>query len=276
MRPRPTTEPAAAKINLTLHVTGQRQDGYHLLDSLVMFADIGDRVTVGAGTPALHVQGPFAAGVPVGPDNLVMRAAALIGAEVAVTLDKQLPVAAGIGGGSSDAAACLRAVSRMTGRSVPGDLMPLGADVPVCLLARAARLRGIGEDVTPIPSIPTLDAVLVNPGVGVSTPEIFRHLENRHNCAMPTRWPHFGTAETLTRWLATQRNDLEGPATAVAPVIEEVLRHIAATKDCGLARMSGSGATCYGLYPDPSRAAAAARMLSRTRPDWWIAPCRLS
>jgi len=212
----------------------------------------------------------------LGPDNLVMRAAALIGAEAAITLEKNLPVAAGIGGGSSNAAACLRALSRMTGAGLPGDVLPLGADVPVCLLARAARMRGIGEDVTPLPGTPALDAVLVNPGLGVSTPAIFDRLEQRNNAPMPTELPRFETAEDLTRWLATQRNDLEAPAMAEAPVIADVLLRIAATRDCGLARMSGSGATCFGLYPDQQRAREASETLTRAHPDWWVMPCRLS
>jgi len=276
MPPPPISEPAAAKVNLTLHVTGRREDGYHLLDSVVMFADIGDRVTVAPGALRLDVRGPMADGVPVGPDNLVMRAAALIGAEAAITLEKNLPVAAGIGGGSSNAAACLRALSRMTGAGLPGDVLPLGADVPVCLLARAARMRGIGEDVTPLPGTPALDAVLVNPGLGVSTPAIFNRLEHRDNAPMPTELPRFETAEDLTRWLATQRNDLEAPAMAEAPVIADVLLQIAATRDCGLARMSGSGATCFGLYPDRQRAREASETLTRAHPDWWVMPCRLS
>jgi len=276
MPPPPISETAPAKVNLTLHVTGLRADGYHLLDSVVMFADIGDRLTVAPGALRLDLRGPRAGAVPVGPDNLVMRAAALIGAEAAITLEKHLPVAAGIGGGSSNAAACLRALSRMTGAGLPGDVVSLGADVPVCLLARAARMRGIGEDVTPLHGMPTLDAVLVNPGVSISTPAIFKRLEHRDNPAMPTELPRFETAEHLTRWLATGRNDLEVPATAQAPVIADVLRQIAATPDCRLARMSGSGATCFGLYPDPQSAHEAAETLTRAHPDWWIAPCRLS
>lgn len=276
MPPPPISEPAPAKVNLTLHVTGRRTDGYHLLDSVVMFADIGDRLTVVPGALRLKVRGPMAGAVPVGPDNLVMRAAALIGAEAEITLEKHLPVAAGIGGGSSNAAACLRALSRMTGAGLPEDVVSLGADVPVCLLARAARMRGIGEDVTPLSGMPTLDAVLVNPGISVSTPAIFKRLEHRDNPPMPTEVPRFGTAQDLTRWLATGRNDLEMPATAQAPVIADVLHRIKATQDCRLARMSGSGATCFGLYPDPQSAREACETLTRRHPDWWIVACRLN
>lgn len=276
MPPPPISEAAPAKVNLTLHVTGRRNDGYHLLDSVVMFADIGDRLTVAPGALQLKVRGPMVEGVPTGPDNLVMRAAVLMGAEAAITLEKHLPAAAGIGGGSSDAAACLRALSRMTGAGLPDDAISLGADVPVCLLARAARMRGIGDDVTPLSGMPALDAVLVNPRVSVSTPAIFERLEQRDNSGMPAALPELKTAEAVIRWLSTQRNDLEAPATAEAPVIAEVLRDIMGTEECRLARMSGSGATCFGLYPDAERAQAAADILRRAHPERWIAACRLS
>ncbi|MEQ8900483.1 MAG: 4-(cytidine 5'-diphospho)-2-C-methyl-D-erythritol kinase [Roseovarius sp.] len=270
------TEPAPAKVNLTLHVTGRRADGYHLLDSLVVFADIGDRVTVRPGGACLRVVGPMAAGIPDGPENLVLRAAALMGTEAEITLDKHLPAAAGIGGGSSDAAACLRALARLTGARLPDDVLSLGADVPVCLLARAARMRGIGEEITPLARLPLLHAVLVNPGVAVSTPAIFKRLVRRDNLAMPERLPGWHTTENLLLWLATQRNDLEEPAIAEAPVIADVLEKIAATEGCALARMSGSGATCFGLYPDPHSAQQAAHKLRRDHPDWWVMPTRLS
>lgn len=268
---------APAKINLTLHVTGQRADGYHLLDSLVVFADLGDRLGVRPASAArLTVTGPMAGAVPVGPDNLVLRAAALMGIAAHITLDKHLPAAAGIGGGSSDAAACLRALSAMSGQPAPEDVLALGADVPVCLLARAARMRGIGEQVTPVAGLPPLDAVLVNPGVPVSTPAIFRRLEARDNPAMPETLPEWRGAAALIGWLGAQRNDLQAPAMAEAPVVGDVLREIAATQGCALARMSGSGATCFGLYPDAGHAAEAARAIGGARPGWWVRAVRLS
>ncbi len=272
----PTSEFAPAKVNLTLHVTGRRADGYHLLDSLVMFADIGDRVTVAPGPLRLDVRGPMADRVPAGTDNLVTRAAALINAEAVITLEKHLPTAAGIGGGSSDAAACLRALSRMTGADLPEDTTTLGADVPVCLLARAARMQGIGEDVTPLSGLPVLDAVLVNPNVGVATQAIFRRMLQRDNAPMPASMPRFETAKDLIYWLGTQRNDLGSSAMALVPLIADVLRDLTATRECRLARMSGSGATCFGLYPDSQCAHAAANILRHAHPDWWITPCRLS
>lgn len=268
---------APAKINLTLHVTGQRADGYHLLDSLVVFADMGDHLSLRPAARArLCVTGPMAMGVPVGPDNLVLRAAALMGVPAEITLDKHLPAAAGIGGGSSDAAACLRALSIISGLPVPENVLSLGADVPVCLLARAARMQGIGERVTPVAGLPPLDAVLVNPGVPVSTPAIFRRLTRRDNPAMPETLPAWPDASELIRWLGAQRNDLQAPALAEAPVIGDVLHTIDATRGCALARMSGSGATCFGLYPEAADAAEAAQALRAAHPGWWVCAVRLS
>lgn len=268
---------APAKINISLHVTGRRPDGYHLLDSLVVFADVGDRLRLRlAPEPLLSVTGPMAKGVPTGADNLVLRAAALMGITAEITLEKHLPAAAGIGGGSSDAAACLRALSEMCRQPVPSDVSALGADVPVCLVARAARMRGIGEEVVPLDSLPTLDAVLVNPGVPVSTPAIFRRLAQRANPAMPAHLPDWPDAASLINWLKAQRNDLQDAAIAEAPVVANVLQEIASTPHCALARMSGSGATCFGLYPDAASAARAAQALRAAYPGWWVQATRLS
>ena len=268
-------EPAPAKINLTLHVTGRRADGYHLLDSLVVFADVGDVVRVRrADAVSLSVTGPMAAGVPTGAENSVLRAAALIGVKAAITLDKHLPSAAGIGGGSSDAAACLRALARLGGVAVP-EALSLGADVPVCLRAQAARMREIGADVEPVGDLPVLDAVLVNPGVPVATPEVFARLARRDNPAMPKRLPRGHAKADFVRWLAAQRNDLEGPARAICPQIGDVLDRLGASKACALARMSGSGATCFGIFPDSGAARRAAARIEAERPDWWVTPTRL-
>ncbi|OZB19828.1 MAG: 4-(cytidine 5'-diphospho)-2-C-methyl-D-erythritol kinase [Rhodobacterales bacterium 34-62-10] len=269
-------ELAPAKVNLTLHVTGQRADGYHLLDSLVVFADLGDRLVLRrADQPALRVTGPMAAGVPSGPDNLVLRAARAMGVDLEIGLEKHLPSAAGIGGGSSDAAAVLRgAVALVPGLALPDDAgLSLGADVPVCLMARAARMRGIGEDVVPVDGLPLLHAVLVNPGVGVSTAVIFRSLSRKDNAAMPDVLPRWADVDDLAAWLAGQRNDMQA-AVAAAPVVGEVIAAIGATAGCKLARMSGSGATCFGLYADAAAAARAAEALAR--PGWWVRAVRLS
>jgi 4-diphosphocytidyl-2-C-methyl-D-erythritol kinase len=270
-------ELAPAKINLTLHVTGQRDDGYHLLDSLVVFADVGDRLVMRrAAAPSLSVTGPMAAGVPLGPDNLVLRAARAMGVSLDIALDKHLPSAAGIGGGSSDAAAVLRgAVELVPGLALPEDQgLSLGADVPVCLMARAARMRGIGEDVARVDGLPELHGVLVNPGVAVSTAVIFRSLARKDNAAMPDVLPVWRDAADLAAWLAGQRNDMQAAAVAAAPVVGEVITAVGATRGCLLARMSGSGATCFGLYADADTAGRAADALSR--PGWWVRAVRLS
>ncbi|MFC4671101.1 4-(cytidine 5'-diphospho)-2-C-methyl-D-erythritol kinase [Seohaeicola nanhaiensis] len=265
---------APAKINLTLHVTGQRGDGYHLLDSLVVFAGIGDTVAVApAGALSLTVEGPEAAALSGEGDNLVLRAARLMGAErgAAIRLVKRLPVASGIGGGSADAAAALRALARLWGVALPDErqVLGLGADVPACLAGHPARMRGIGDDLAPVPGLPEMDIVLVNPGVAVPTPEVFRRLERRDNPPMPAELPRWRDAGDFAGWLAEQRNDLLAPALAVAPVIGEVLTALRGT-DCLFAGMSGSGATCFALYPPGSAESARAR-IDGAHPGWWSA-----
>lgn len=263
---------APAKINLTLHVTGQRQDGYHLLDSLVVFADIGDSITVQeADRLELCVTGPMAPDAPDGEDNLVLRAARLAGVRTAlITLTKRLPTAAGIGGGSSDAAATLRALQRSHGAVIPPTdaLMELGADVPICLAARSLRMRGVGERIDPVPAIPPLPAVLVNPGLPLHTPDVFRLLSNRNGVQMP-EVPEFFCIRDCTLWLAQQRNDLEEPALRLCPPIRECL---AALQGLGalLARMSGSGASCFGLFETQDAAEAACARLRLAQPAWWV------
>ncbi|ARE39583.1 4-diphosphocytidyl-2-C-methyl-D-erythritol kinase [Rhodovulum sp. P5] len=265
---------APAKINLTLHVTGQRADGYHLLDSLVIFADTGDRLTLAPSDDLrLSVTGPRAEGVPTDGRNLVLKAAALFGAGQGadITLEKHLPAAAGIGGGSSDAAAALRGLARLWSRPMPDDdaVLSLGADVPVCLAPRPVRMRGVGEVIEAGPKLPPMGLILVNPGVEVSTPAVFKALDRKDNPAMPHP-PGWATAAVMAHWLAEQRNDLEPPARALSPVIGEVLDMIAATPGCLLARMSGSGATCFGIYDTRGQAQAAAATLRTDRPDWWV------
>ncbi len=262
---------APAKINLALHVTGRRDDGYHLLDSLVVFADIGDRVTARpARAWSLRVTGPLARGVPEDDDNLILRAArATDGPPAAFTLDKHLPMEAGIGGGTSDAAAALRALAALDGRRVPPDPVRLGADLPVCLLGRACRMEGVGEVVTPLAPLPPLHAVLVNPGIGIATPKVFGALTNRENAPLP-RLPDIQDTAAFARWLAEQRNDLEGPARLISPAVGVALAQIGATDGCLLARMSGSGATCFGLFETATEAALAAERIAASRPEWWV------
>lgn len=277
---------APGKINLSLHITGRRADGYHLLDSLVVFADVGDRVTV-APAEDLHltVTGPQAGGLPSGDDNLVMRAARAFSEAqavdkkpgAAITLEKLLPVASGMGGGSADAAATLRALARMWNLGLPDTaaVLALGADVPVCLASRPARMRGIGERMEPLPALPALPAVLINPRVPVSTPAVFKALMRSDNPAMPDKIPAFGNVMDLVRWLADQRNDLQAPAKLLQPVIGEVLQVLETRAGCLLARMSGSGASCFGLFTDAAAAHKAAATLRRDHPDWWITAAQL-
>ncbi|MGY6706114.1 4-(cytidine 5'-diphospho)-2-C-methyl-D-erythritol kinase [Roseinatronobacter sp.] len=265
-------ELAPAKVNLSLHVTGQRADGYHLLDSMVVFTQAGDLLEV-APERGLVVTGPEGAGLGGGPDNLVSRAALLMGvSEPALRLVKRLPVAAGIGGGSSDAAAALRLLATVTGRPLPPmtDILALGADVPACLTGAPCRMQGIGEVLTPLPPLPPFWLVLVNPRVAVSTPQVFRSLASRNNPPMPADLPHWPDVYALADWLRGQRNDLEAPARGLAPVISQVLRGLAETPDCALARMSGSGATCFGIFPTEQAASAAAHSIQQRHPDWWV------
>lgn len=263
---------APAKVNLTLHVTGQRADGYHLLDSLVVFADCGDRLWLDPERPlGLTVSGPRAEGVPTDAGNLILKAAAHIGAaQGAAHLEKHLPAAAGIGGGSSDAATALRLYAQAAGRDLPDEGAALGADVPVCLRGRATRMSGIGEVLADQPGLPALPAILVNPGVDVPTPAVFKALADKDNEPMPNVLPALPDPIACAAWLATQRNDLQAPAQALAPVITTVLARLAAAEGCALARMSGSGATCFGLFGSAAGASAAAATIAADHPDWWV------
>lgn len=263
---------APAKVNLTLHVTGQRDDGYHLLDSVVVFAGCGDQLSLDPeGALGLRVTGPRAADVPTDASNLILKAAAHVGAtRGTMHLEKHLPAAAGIGGGSSDAATALRLYAQAMGRPLVDDGAALGADVPVCLRGRATRMRGIGEDLGPLSDLPPLPAVLVNPGVSVPTPAVFAALSRKDNPEMPEVVPSGMSVAEFASWLGTQRNDLEPPARDLAPEIGETLTLIAGTTECLLARMSGSGATCFGLYETPAAASAAAAALAAAKPEWWV------
>ncbi len=256
---------APAKVNLTLHVTGQRADGYHLLDSLVAFADFGDQIRLIKGPDLrITVSGPFAEGVPTDHRNLVWRAAEIAGWTGQIHIEKNLPHGAGIGGGSSDAGAVLRAL----GHTAPA--LGLGADVPVCQHAGAARMAGIGEQITPVATMPPLQAILVNPGVHVPTPKVFSVLRQKDNDSMEALPAMGASPATWTEWLRRQRNDLEAPAMTTAPVIRDVLAALSRLKGVSLARMSGSGATCFALVPEDGAHIALARTLSATFPQWWV------
>lgn len=253
---------APAKINLFLHVGDRRADGYHALESLAVFVDVGDELSF-APSPelALAIDGPFAGELSGEGDNLVLKAARALGAVTAITLTKNLPVASGIGGGSADAAAVLRALGE--GRHDLQDIAEaLGSDVPVCIDSRAAWMEGRGEILTPM-TVPEMHLVLVNPRVGVSTAAVFRALDARS-----------GLGAMRSDTLDGTRNDLEAPARAIQPVIGEVLDAIAASRGARLARMSGSGATCFGLFDDAQAAARAAERLAEANPDWWVRATR--
>ena len=264
---------AWAKVNLTLHVTGQRSDGYHLLDSLVVRVGVGDVLSV---TPSdqfgLSVDGVFAQAAPLDGRNLVVRAARLlddgVGRGAQIQLTKLLPAAAGIGGGSADAAATLHLLGAHWGLPVPDDVSALGADVPVCLQDHPQRMRGVGEVLTPAGPLPPCWLVLVNPNKSAATPDVFNLLETKLNPPMPDVLPVFDNAPAFAAWLGTQRNDLEGAAMQIVPEIADCL---GALQDALLARMSGSGATCFGLYESEDLANRAAARIGKAQPGWWVA-----
>ncbi|WP_460449256.1 4-(cytidine 5'-diphospho)-2-C-methyl-D-erythritol kinase [Alsobacter sp. SYSU BS001988] len=290
------TERAPAKVNLALHVLGRRPDGYHALSSLVAFAGVADRLALAPGPElSLEVSGPTATAAGPDADNLVLRAARHLASlhaglrAGAFALVKRLPVAAGLGGGSSDAAAALRLLARVNGLAAdhPAVLEAArltGADVPVCLAPRLRMMEGAGETVGPALALPPLFAVLANPRAPVETPGVFAALgldcgasfaPAAGTLSAPVAPPAATDRGDFVRALSALRNDLEPPAVAVAPVIADVLSALRETPACLLARMSGSGATCFGLYPDRHAAAAAARALARRRPQWWIVPTML-
>ena len=272
------SEPAPAKVNLFLHVTGRRPDGYHELDSLAVFPAIGDRLSwVEADEFSLEVTGPFATGLTGEADNLVLRAgralakAAGVRARGHLTLEKNLPVASGIGGGSADAAAALRLLARVWSVTLPPHALEalalgLGADVPACLASRAVRMSGIGDVLASAPALPACGIALVNPGIAVPTPAVFRARAGPFSPAarLPDRWTD---AQDLADALAGLSNDLQCPAIAICPEIAEVLATLSARPECLLARMSGSGATCYALCATP--AAAGIMAAAVRRPGWW-------
>ncbi|MFK7879240.1 4-(cytidine 5'-diphospho)-2-C-methyl-D-erythritol kinase [Roseobacter sp.] len=282
---------APAKINLTLHVTGQRSDGYHFLDSLVAFADVGDTlIAVRHKDLSLRVHGPESSTLPESDENLVLRVARLFGRiqGCSFQLTKELPVASGIGGGSADAAASFRALSALFDTIEPssrrrdmqnmpqvGELVSFGADIPMCVGARTARVTGIGEHIKPVAGFPPLYAVLVNPRRSVSTPTVFKALQQRDHPPMSEELPEFAHVHQVAAWLGEQRNDLEAAAISVEPAISQTKTALSQSEDCLLARMSGSGATCFGLFPDMRRAEAAAASISRAHTDWWVRATQL-
>ncbi|KZL21275.1 4-diphosphocytidyl-2-C-methyl-D-erythritol kinase [Pseudovibrio axinellae] len=281
-------ELARAKVNLALHITGQRSDGYHMLDSLVVFPHIGDEISVKpASRLSLSIAGQFAEKIQGDPaDNLIYKAAQLLTEHVAsasgarIELDKSLPVAAGIGGGSADAAATLRALAKIWGTCPSSaDLsrlsLSLGADVPMCLEEKPARIRGIGEVIEPLPAFPSGAIVLVNPLIEVATPAVFNALLEKNHPPLPELPDGFKSMKDLASWLKTCRNDLQKPAIAQASLISTVLDILASQPETLLARMSGSGATCFALCESLSEAQAIAARLQEHHGNWWIKPARI-
>ena len=277
---------APAKVNLSLHVTGQRADGYHLLDSLVVFAGVGDQLTATAAQElTLTVSGPFAMGVPVDDTNLVIRAAKMlqdsrgVRTGAAIKLVKNLPHAAGIGSGSSDAAAALRLLPDLWNvaplRGVHPGVRALGADVPVCLHAPVpVRMRGVGEQLTPLPPLPACGMVLVNPRVEVPTPAVFAALTARDNPPMDAPKSDLTLAD-FVGWLGHQRNDLQPAAESIAPAVTLALTRLRRTPGVLFAVMSGSGTTCVGITKDMAAARSAARAIQIAEMSWWVVPAAM-
>lgn len=278
---------APAKINLALHVTGERNDGYHEIDTLVAFATIGDRIVIKetstqTASMTFEAAGPFSSMLGEHSDNLVLRAARKFEAMADKTanrsfhlkLEKNLPVASGIGGGSADAAATLLGLASFLGPEETFDLGPiakkLGSDVTMCLISRMLRATGTGTEVQALESTKQFPAVLVNPQFALSTPAVFGALEKKVNPGM-----EFGDELLDAELLADLRNDLETPAITLVPKIADVLQLIADCPGCVLSRMSGSGATCFGIFDSVKAAHSAAEIVRKNRPDWWCAETEL-
>lgn len=270
-------ERAPAKINLALHVLTRREDGYHELDSIVAFAGVADQLTFAEAEDwQLDITGPFAAGLSGGEDNLVLKAGRAFAetypgqtGKFHITLEKNLPVASGIGGGSADAAATLRALARLSGLTERDELakvaVKIGADVPVCLLGKTCRMQGMGERLDVLDDVPAMPAVLINPGVALTTAKVFAGL-----ALAPGHKAFSGLAFDVD--LSSHRNDLTVPALVLAPEIGKVLAALRAAPGVRFARMSGSGATCFGIFESDQAAQLAAQEISLTHTEWWIVP----
>ena len=272
-------ERASAKINLFLHVGTKRADGFHPLQSLAVFTDLGDALTMeSAPELSLSLDGPFAAGLESESDNLVLRAVrALGGSGASLHLTKNLPVASGIGGGSADAAAALRGLNSLWNSGKDSSALrdiaaSLGSDIPVCVLSAPSFMEGRGEILRAPDSMPRLPMLLVNPRVAVPTKDVFAALQTRSGADMTLPRGRFRDTADLLRFLETTRNDLEAPALSLQPVIGEVLTAMAALPGALFTRMSGSGATCFGIFADDDCCARAARILKEAAPGWWVAP----
>lgn len=285
----PLVQLAPAKINLALHITRRREDGYHDLESLVVFADVADEIeAVPAAADSLTIVGPFAKGLGNGETNLVLRAVAAFRARwpdavatgLAMRLTKNLPVAAGIGGGSADAAAALRLMAGLSNQPIAvselSDMAAgLGADVPACLVSSPLVARGVGELLAPLPDFPDCHVVLVNPMIPLPTADVFRRLRAHDNYPLPELPSPLTRPAQLGIWLAETRNDLQPPAVKLVPVIGDIVEQLAETQGCMLARMSGSGATVFGLFGSSGQAHQAAQVMRAAHPDHWVAAAPL-
>lgn len=268
------TERASAKINLFLHVGARRADGFHPLQSLAVFTDMGDTLAISpASELSLTIDGPFAKGLDGEGDNLVLRAARALGTGgAALRLTKNLPVASGIGGGSADAAAALRGLKQLWGGdAILHDIAAsLGSDIPVCVESGPSFMEGRGEILRPLASLPRIAMLLVNPGVAVSTRDVFAGLATRSGVEMTLPSGRFRDTADLLRFLETTLNDLEAPARIIQPVIGEVLTVMAALPGALFTRMSGSGATCFGIFADDDCCRRGAEILKKACPEWWV------
>lgn len=285
--PRPVVgqESANAKINLALHVLGRERDGFHQLDSLVCFADIADHLTIEpAASNGVDLSGPFAGDLRDDGNNLVMQALTAFRAawpqaldhNVKIRLTKNLPIASGIGGGSADAAATLRLLASISNAPpMAGEMAELaatlGSDVPVCLQSRSARMSGRGETIVPGPELPSAHLVLINPHLMAATPEVFADLTQRENQPLPDLPAKFANLRDLAEWLTQTRNDLEQTATRLVPQIAEITAALSSIETCVFARVSGSGATVFGLFETSAHASKAVTTLGKGFPGYWIA-----
>lgn len=276
------TEHAPAKINLDLRVTGRRLDGYHELDSLVVFTELGDRLSwQPADAMALSVHGPFATDTPT-DDNIILRAASKLASALpeiwpaSFLLEKNLPVASGMGGGSTDAAAAMRVLVRQAQSAISGEGLRdigalIGADLPVCIYGKPARMRGTGLRLDPVRGLPEIPLVLVNPRVELATAAVFGARDEAFSSERRPPMPLLPSVTQLALWLRDSSNDLEPAACRLAPVIDRVLEAVEAQDGVLLARVTGSGATCFGMFSDSDRAERAAATIARNEPQWWVA-----
>lgn len=277
---------APAKINLALHVTGQKADGYHLLDSIACFCEAGDvlnlhEIDKSSHGLVLHIDGPFHHALSAGYDNLISKAYQLVNERspvalpaMTITLTKNLPIASGIGGGSADAAAMLNLLEAngfLTTKEKSHLALELGADVPMCLDYAPKRVGGIGEFLKPLASIPVFHLVLVNAGTSISTPKIFSMLEKKDSQIIDgADDPQFSSIEEICNFLNHTRNDLQAPAQKISPEIGQIIHALEHSHDCLFSRMSGSGGTCFGIFSTRNSAKNAASTLQLAHPQWWV------